>query len=125
MAARWPTHGREIHGANATLIAVTGYDLWAVTSGRKADLRNVIIKGYSGNVNADIYDCKSGGAGLSGVELSGFLKLRAHAQEHYSGKGYSEGMYSDSQLLGMTFLSSIHVIATVSGSWIHVGFEEY
>jgi len=70
---------RTIHGLNATLVAVTGYDLWLVTEGRKAELRNLIVTNFSGDAHVDIYDASSGGTGLSGVALSGRLKLRVIA----------------------------------------------
>jgi hypothetical protein len=128
MAARWPTHGREIHGARGTLVAAnTGYDLWQVTSGRVLDLRTLTVKhATSGrHIQVDVYDSKSGGSGLSGVELSGFLKLRVDAWEPWSGAAWCERTLNQNDLYGVTFLSSIHVIGDTSGIFINVGFEEY
>jgi hypothetical protein len=72
-----------------------------------------------------VYDSKSGGSGLSGVELSGFLKLRVDAWEPWSGAAWCERTLNQNDLYGVTFLSSIHVIGDTSGIFINVGFEEY
>jgi len=110
---------RTIHGLNATLVAVTGYDLWLVTEGRKAELKNVILTNFSGTAHVDIYDASSGGTGLSGVALSGRLKLRVIVGS------VETKVLGQEDLKGVTFLSSVHAISDVSGLWIHAGVREY
>lgn len=110
--------GVEHKGMNATLVAITGYDVYTVTSGRRAELKNVIVTNFSGDARVDLYDSASGGTGLSGVELSGRLKLRVIV-----GAIKTEAM-GDDFIKGVTFHSSVHAITTVSGTWIHVGMRE-
>jgi hypothetical protein len=95
----------------------TGYTIHTVTSGRIFKLETLIITNRSGDCEVNLYDAASGGPNVYGY--SGQPQLRVIV-----GAVKTEAM-GDDFIKGKWFASSVVAFATVSGTFVHVGGNEY